>query len=211
MGRETRQARRARERKQKQVQSHGISPWAIAAGGAVIVVAALILVFSMVIPAAGSSHNTQSTNIQSHGATIDGVKCDGNGMVPGYHIHAALEMYVNGKHVALPSYVGFNIQQNCLYWLHVHEPSYDIIHLESPHKIVPTLGTFFAVWHEPLSWTHFWKYSTAGGKHMQVYVDGKPYLQNPRTITITPYKVITIEIGPPFVAPKPFNFKALGL
>ncbi|HZU11590.1 MAG TPA: hypothetical protein VFB58_02025 [Chloroflexota bacterium] len=210
MGRETRQARRARQRKQKQVQTQRVSPWAIVAGGAIVAIVIAVLAISLFNHSSSNAQTSQTSSIQSHAAPIDGIKCEA-AMTPGYHIHTALEMYVDGKHVTLPPYVGFNIQQNCLYWLHVHEPSYDIIHLESPGKITPTLGTFFNIWHEPLSWSGFWKYTTAGGKQMKVYVDGKPYLGNPRSITITQHKVITLEIGPPFVAPKPVDFTALGL
>lgn len=41
---------------------------------------------------------------------------------------------------------------------------------------------------------------------MKVYVDQKPYTGNPRDIVLVKHKTITIEIGPPFVAPKPYNF-----
>jgi hypothetical protein len=216
MGRETRQARRARERREQELRrSHTAKnsrTWAIAGGIGVIVVA--LLLFAGHTLASGVGKSTAASGLvptpkEAPGKVIDGVVgCGSTGMAPGYHVHMHLAMYDAGKPVTLPALVGFNYNHDCLYWLHTHDTT-GIIHLESPNHLVPTLGNFFDVWGQPLSATQMATESVKSGQRMETFVNMKPYNGNPRDIKLTPHATITIEIGPPFVKPQPFNFGTL--
>lgn len=217
MGRESRQARRARERREQELKRAKAEKnrrnWMIA--GAVAVVVAVLLVFGGLTLAHGSGNSNSAAGAiptlkESPGKTIDGQIGCNPGMEYGtvYHIHMHLTMYDAGKQVTLPAQVGFNYNHSCLYWLHTHDTS-GVIHLEAPRHMKPTLGTFFDVWGKPLSRTQMASQSVKPGQRMKVYVDMKPYTGNPRDITLTSHKTITIEIGPPFVKPQPYNFGSL--
>ncbi len=217
MGRESRQARRARERREQELRR--VKPagtgrnWMIPAAIAVVVVA--LLVFGGYVLANGAKSSTAGngpipTPKESPGKVIDGLIGCNPGMEYGtvYHVHMHLAMYDAGKPVTLPAQVGFNYNHSCLYWLHTHDTS-GIIHLEAPRTMTPTLGNFFDVWGQPLSKTQMASYSVKSGQTMKVYVDMKPYSGNPRDIKLAKHATITIEIGPPFVKPRPYNFGTL--
>jgi hypothetical protein len=44
------------------------------------------------------------------------------------------------------------------------------------------------------------------GERIKVYVNQKPYAGLPRNITLLKHTTITMEIGPPFQAPQPYDF-----
>ena len=104
----------------------------------------------------------------TQGATVDGVQCAPIEQLV-YHIHAHLQVYVDGQPRALPAAIGmvgpvseqtpygpFYGAQQCYYWLHTHA-SDGVIHIESPSVRIYTLGNFFDEWNQPLS-------ATAGGR-----------------------------------------------
>ncbi|MBC5799294.1 MAG: hypothetical protein GIX03_05365 [Candidatus Eremiobacteraeota bacterium] len=136
------------------------------------------------------------------GATVDGIRCDqAEGAV--FHIHQHLTLLDHGKNVPIPDDVGRPLLGNCLYWIHTHTPD-GIIHVESPLFRTFTLGNFFDVWGEPLSPT------AAGPVHvrkgtLRVYVNGSPYHGDPRKIELSQHTDITLEAGPPYRKPRPFN------
>jgi len=227
MGRESRQARRARERRlQEQRQrghgsgTFGAHKWSIGVGAAIV---AIVVVFFGAMAATG---NNSGANDISAKATADAAaqakteytpvpglaagpaRCSYSEMVaPGfYHVHAALTLFHNGKSVVVPPQIGFAYSHDCLYWVHTHNPSYGIIHIESPSKIIPTLGNFFQIWGVPLSTRRVWNWNVAPGQ-LEVFVDQKPYLGNPAQISLHPHTDITIEVGKPFVPPPKFDFK----
>jgi hypothetical protein len=123
-----------------------------------------------------------------------------------YHVHAHLAITYKGKNIPIPSNIGFDLNHDCLTWTHTHNPSLGVIHIESPYKIVPTLANFFGVWGQPLSSTQVASYKVQPGEQMKVFVDEKPYHGNVRDIKLVAHKDIQIEIGPPFVPPKKFNY-----
>lgn len=55
----------------------------------------------------------------------------------------------------------------CYYWLHVHAQD-GVIHIESPSKRRYTLGDFFAIWRQPLTFT---RVGPVSGK-LTVFVNG---------------------------------------
>ena len=75
---------------------------------------------------------------------VAGIRCDYE-EYSSFHIHAHLDIFVDGKPYAIPQGVGIMPSQKCLYWVHTHDPS-GIIHVESPEARSFTLGQFFEIW-----------------------------------------------------------------
>lgn len=136
------------------------------------------------------------------GAPVDSIQCQPNEQVV-YHIHAHLTMFVNGALRALPPGIGivqpqpdtssslpFYNATSCYYWMHVHAQD-GVIHVESPTQSTYTLGQFFDLWNQPLSKTRL---ATAKGK-LTVYVNGKRYNGDPRSIALKSREDIQIDVG----------------
>lgn len=220
MGRrpQTRQARRAAERRQQQQKARGRASsgpnWSIIGGGAIVAAAIIVfLVFALkgspTNGAAGSATPTAFPN----GTPINGIGCD-QGMTSGAapHIHADLAIYDRGKYVGLDPNVGHNINQDCLYWVHAHaDAAVGVIHMESPHVIHPTIATYIAIARKTVGAAHAADLSPKPGEVRKVWVNEKPYYGNPLDIKLYKHMTVTVEFGPPFVKPKPFNFAARNL
>jgi hypothetical protein len=138
---------------------------------------------------------------------VDGIQCGPTEQLA-YHIHAHLQVYVNGSPRALPGGVGIpgsQVEQSsegpvaaggqCIYWLHTHAPD-GVIHVESPTQRIYTLGNFFDEWHQPLSAT---RVGSASGK-VAAFVNGKGWAKSVRDIPLDPHAVIQLSVGSP-VAP----------
>ncbi|KEO81911.1 hypothetical protein [Tumebacillus flagellatus] len=119
------------------------------------------------------------------------------------HNHAHLAIFNNGQRVEVPANIGILPGNNCMYWLHTHDNTGEL-HIESPVSRDFTLGNFFDIWKQPLDQTHVLSYSN--GSPLKVYVDGKPFDGDPRTIQLKSHTMITLEVGPNFVEPATFNF-----
>ena len=52
--------------------------------------------------------------------TIDGIQCNTMEQA-NFHIHAYLDIFINGKHYIVPSQIGIKPDDRCLYWLHTHD------------------------------------------------------------------------------------------
>lgn len=137
------------------------------------------------------------------GQSLDGVSSNTSEQLA-YHIHAHLSIYINGTQKLVPYGIGivgpWSTQQtgdgpfidsgSAFYYLHTHDAT-GVIHIESPTQKTYTLGQFFAEWNQPLS----------GGQvgpdkgQLTVYVDGSKYTGDPAGITLTPHKVIQIDVG----------------
>jgi hypothetical protein len=164
----------------------------------------------------GSALASASSTLQ--GTPVDGVKCAPVEQLS-YHIHAHLQVYVNGASRALPGAIGlvgpvaqqtpagpFFGAQGCYYWLHTHT-SDGIIHIESPTQRIYTLGDFFDEWHQPLSSTQ-----VAGASGTVVaFLNGKLWTQSPRSIPLKPHAVIQLDVGSPAVKSQPFSWAGLSL
>jgi hypothetical protein len=83
--------------------------------------------------------------------------------------------------------------------------------VESPYKIVPTLGEFFKVWGKPLNSHQVASATVNPGDKMRVYVGTKLYTGDPTQIKLVRHENITIEVGPPFEKPVLFNFAKYNL
>ena len=145
-----------------------------------------------------------------------------------FHVHAHLDVFVDGKPVTVPAGVGINIDDPevhrftdtpdgsvgyggikrcrtpCISPLHTHDDT-GILHTESSTPTPNTLGQFFTEWGVRLSSSCVADYCSP--KPIAFYVDGKTYTQDPQAIELTFQKEIAIVIGkPPAQIPKTADF-----
>lgn len=194
---ELRQQQRARQRLQR-----------LLIGAGAVVVAVVIVVVVIVVVGNRPSTTAKAVAGPAGGATVDGIQCQTNEQVS-YHIHVHLAMYVNGKPQTLPRGIGIPGAQvqngfvdsgKCFYWLHTHDTT-GVIHIESPTTRTYTLGQFFDIWGRKLSSTQLG--NTKG--HLTVYVNGKQFTGDPRSIAFSAHKLIQIDVGK-VVPPQPYTF-----
>ncbi|HEY1655805.1 MAG TPA: hypothetical protein VGF86_11880 [Candidatus Tumulicola sp.] len=134
------------------------------------------------------------------GLPIDGIACNANeGAVE--HIHAHLQIFDRGKPVAVPANIGIPAGAGCLYWVHTHAAG-GYVHIESPVTRTFTLGQFFDIWDQQLSWTRAASAAAPAGRKIFVWVDGKPWHgSNPRAIVLHDRQSIVIQSAAPFAKP----------
>jgi hypothetical protein len=144
-----------------------------------------------------------------------------------HHVHAHLDVFVNGKHQVVPAAIGIEIHdpgvhevtlkdgskayggiqlcdKPCISPLHTHDDT-GILHTESASPVPNRLGQFFTEWGVRLS------RSCVGGyckpDTIRFYVGGKKYAGDPRAIQLTNHKEIAVVIGtPPKTIPSKGNF-----
>lgn len=151
----------------------------------------------------------------AQGSTVNGIQCN-SGEQTVYHIHAHLAVFVNGAQRTVPYGIGipggtatqepsggpYVGSGTCFYWLHSHDQS-GVIHVESPMQKLYTLGDYFAIWGQPLA---DGQAGPAKGT-LTVYVDGKRYAGDPRSITLNAHTLIQLDIGTN-VPPQSYTFPA---
>jgi hypothetical protein len=143
------------------------------------------------------------------GGSVAGIQCAPIEQLA-YHIHAHLQVYVDGKPRQLPGAIGllgpvaqqtpagpFYGAQKCYYWLHTHTAD-GVIHIESPTARVYTLGNFFDEWRQPLSANQ-----VAGATgHVTAFLNGNPWTSNVRNIPLNRRAQVQLNVGNP---PVPFS------
>jgi hypothetical protein len=145
-----------------------------------------------------------------------------------YHVHAHLDVFVNGRRVVVPAGIGINIKDPdvkvftdtpdgskayggielcatvCISPLHTHDNS-GILHTESATAVPNRLGQFFTEWGVRLGRACVGGYCRPSS--IEFFVDGNRYGGDPRAILLTDHKEIAIVIGtPPKKIPKTANF-----
>jgi hypothetical protein len=143
-----------------------------------------------------------------------------------HHVHAHLDVFVNGQSVTVPAGIGINIHDPavhtleaggakaygsisvacktpCISPLHTHDVT-GIIHTESLTNVDNTLGELFVEWGVTLDAKCVEHYCRPATK-IAVYVDGNAFTGDPRTIALSDRKEIAIVIGsPPAQIPSAF-------
>jgi hypothetical protein len=139
-----------------------------------------------------------------------------------FHVHAHLDVFVNGQKVTVPAGLGIDItnpgvhefpdtpkgsgdiayggivpacNSACISPLHTHDVT-GILHTESATRKYNTLGQLFTEWGVKLDENCVDTYCKPG-TDITVYVNGKPRSGDPRTIPLTNYEEIAIVIGTP--------------
>jgi hypothetical protein len=125
-----------------------------------------------------------------------------------FHIHAILHVYVDGKPVTVPANIGLDAANQVFSPLHTHDTS-GIIHMEATREYPFTLGQFFAIWDVHFTDTELGPFKPAGGKSLQVYVNGKP-VKDPVGLVMHEHDNISVGYGKPGSFPKkpPAQFPA---
>jgi hypothetical protein len=120
------------------------------------------------------------------------------------HIHQHLDIYVNGKKVAVPALIGIDQQAQFLTQLHTHDNS-GIVHVESPTKRPFRLGEFFGEWGVRLTAGCIGSY--CGKLHW--WVNGVKMTGDPAQLVLKPHQEIVIARGqPPFPIRSSYKFPA---
>jgi hypothetical protein len=144
-----------------------------------------------------------------------------------YHVHAHLDVFVNGTPVTVPAGIGINIHdpgvhsakakdgstvygfidppcaQPCISPLHTHDIS-GILHTEAKKNQSNNLGEFFTEWNVRLDAKCVGGYCKPAAP-ISIYVDGDVYTGNPRQIGLEDLREIAIVIGtPPTEVPSTF-------
>jgi len=110
------------------------------------------------------------------------------------HIHAHVDVIINGRPEAVPSGVGIDRARRLISPLHTHDAS-GIVHIESPVKRAFSLGEFFAEWQVSLSADNIGALRAGDGKSLRVFVNGHLQTGNPAAITIGAHDEIAIVCG----------------
>ena len=144
-----------------------------------------------------------------------------------YHVHAHLDVFVNGDPVRVPAGIGINIKDPavgsekladgtyayggisppcktaCISPLHTHDDS-GILHTESKTPTPNKLGQAFTEWDVKLSPTCVGGYCKPQAE-VAIFVNGTPYAGDPRELELSNLKEIAIVIGtPPSTIPSAF-------
>jgi hypothetical protein len=110
------------------------------------------------------------------------------------HIHAHLDVLVNGKPVAVPPEIGIDQAAQKISPLHTHDAT-GIIHVESPTQAEFTLGQFFAEWRVTLTAAQLGGLRADGTNLLKVYVNGKPYPGSPGSAVLHAHDEIAVVYG----------------
>ena len=146
-----------------------------------------------------------------------------------YHVHAHLDVFVDGQPVEVPPGIGINIddpdvhefsgplgpgyggieppgcKQPCISELHTHDPD-GVLHTESATAQAHTLGQFFTEWDVVLADECVAEYCVPDTE-IACYVDGELFEGDPATIEIADHREIALVIGtPPDTIPDSYDF-----
>ncbi len=159
--------------------------------------------FALTLGVAAASSRAAAQGPAPSGETVGGISCDAQ-EGQRIHIHQHLVILDHGKPVDIPARIGIPAGKRCLYWLHTHTPD-GILHIEAPQDRSFTLGDFFTVWGQPLGPMSAASAHAVRRDKVKVWVNGKPYLRNPRSIPLVAHADIVIQVGPPFAKPPAFT------
>jgi hypothetical protein len=120
------------------------------------------------------------------------------------HIHAHLDVIVDGNAVAVPASIGIDNVHGSISPLHTHDTS-GIVHIESPDQSTFTLGQFFTEWG-----VRFGQGCVAGScapTPIEVVVNGTTATGDPTAIVFHAHDELAVVVGtPPGDVPQSFNF-----
>jgi hypothetical protein len=132
-----------------------------------------------------------------------------------FHIHAHLDVFVNGTPVAVPKYIGIHIdptssQSTFITELHTHHAD-GIIHVESAKHLNYQLKSFFGEWGIRLTSKCMGSFK-GSCDNLQFWIDGVKQTGDPGQIILKNHDEIAISVGKrPATIPKTFDFAAHGV
>ena len=128
----------------------------------------------------------------------------------GYHVHAQLNIYINGKQTTVPANVGIDPQGRFISPIHTHDTT-GVVHIESTKYYPFTLGEFINVWGIYFTNNQLGAYKAGdGGNVLQLWVNGKQ-ISDPVNYKMKPHDVMILGYGKPgsFPHKKTFAFGQL--
>jgi hypothetical protein len=196
-------------------------PWVYAAAGALVaaVIAAAVLGFVLTRDSGGAKTKS-ATNYN----TLPGIRKTKAPWPPEYqfladrlapldlttlgghtglvlHFHSHIDIFVDGKKVTVPAFVGINNGAGWLTELHTHNAT-GVIHIEAQKTRDFTLGQFFAEWAVYLD-----SHSIGGYSGMKWYLNGTLQTSNPQTLVFKPHQEIAFVVGKaPAKIPSSYKF-----
>ena len=155
--------------------------------GAYITIAAMVLDISYSI---GEEVLSSTPNM----TIVDGIRCDTMEFTM-FHIHAHLDIFVDGTPFTVPSQIGIDPEGRCLYWLHTHDDS-GIIHIESPVERQFTIGNLIDIWTRTFNNTQL--FDTNPTIALSMFVNGVkvPTDTDLRNVNINAHDEIALVFGP---------------
>jgi hypothetical protein len=208
--------------------AHNASRWWIGAGVLVVVAFALVLVLTIThkrpahqsapvsIPATPITSATGSDSPPPWPAPSDARAAVGQAGLPMLaaegtvqHIHAHLDVYVDGHPVSVPADIGIDTSRGTISPLHTHDDT-GVIHIESPAQATFSLAQFFTEWQVSLSASQLGGLHTSNGAELRAYVNGQQVPGNPGALTLHAHDEIALVYGPiPTQIPNTYNFGKL--
>jgi hypothetical protein len=206
---------------------------------ALVVIGAVLLAAACSSSAKSSSGSTETTAVESTKAYFAPLPPDPMklareaGLVPEtaerlqYHVHAHLDIFVNGAPKLVPGGIGIRIDDPqvhsgpvngypsyggisepcatpCISPLHTHDVT-GVIHTESATAKNNTLGQLFTEWDVRLDQKCVDTYCRPATP-IAIYENGKLSTGDPRTIALSNFKEIAVVIGtPPAKIPQSWN------
>ena len=143
------------------------------------------------------------------------------------HLHAHLDVFVNGEPVEVPAGIGIDItdpgvrrfedlggigyggielcDKPCISPLHTHDTT-GVLHTEAPENVTNSLGEFFVEWGVRLDERCVGVFCEPEAS-IAVYVDGERYVGDPAGIALENLREIAIVIGSfPSEVPSTYDF-----
>jgi hypothetical protein len=199
------------------------SPWLYAAGGAAVAALLAAAVIGVIVVRGDDSgaETTTPTNYNN----LAGVRRTKAPWPPEYeflpdrllplglhdlteegaatHIHAHVDIFVDGKRVTVPPNIG--VTPSYLTELHTHDTR-GLLHIESPEADDEfTLGQFFAEWGVFLNGRCVGSYCD----NLRWYVNGERQTGNPAGLVFKSHQQIAIVVGkPPAKIPASYKFRS---
>ena len=119
-----------------------------------------------------------------------------------FHIHQNVQIFIDGKPVQIPAYIGIDTIDQKISVIHTHGTD-GVAHVESPVQRVFTLRDFFGVWGLNFTPTSIGGFENGDGKSLQVYLNGALYPGDPTTLPLKNHEVIVVTYGTPQELPNP--------
>jgi len=118
------------------------------------------------------------------------------------HAHQHLDLFIKGKTVSVPAFIGINVTAQFITPIHTHNTSGEI-HIESPTVQTFTIGQFFDIWGVRFTLKCIGSYCEDGQNSIKVFVNGEPAAGDPRSIELRDHQEIVIAYGTSDQLPNP--------
>jgi hypothetical protein len=167
----------------------------------------MMIIIPVIIAVAAASVAGAILYQPAQAAAISGVECNRTEQL-NYHVHAHLDVFVDGQERQVPEDTGILSSPSCLYWLHTHDTT-GLIHIEAPQTMEFTLGQFLDIWEQTNDSTGL--FDSVSGMNATSYVDGDLVGGNYRDTPLESLEQIALVYGEsPEEIPDDYDFQVQG-